>query len=124
MQANNPSLDQFSNHYSLIYCTSHCFENNFIGSFLLKESGGVGYIISHPSLSSDAYLVLVYRTLCLGLLYPLIPIHSVSLSSVGRQVFWGWIWYGFLLFEISASKRRQQESAGAVLCCAVRAIEE
>ena len=41
----------------------------------LEESGGIGDIIPHPSLSSNAYLVLVYRTLCLRLLHPLIPIH-------------------------------------------------
>jgi len=41
----------------------------------LKECGGVGDVIPHSSLSSNAYLVLVYWSLSLGLLYPLIPIH-------------------------------------------------
>lgn len=41
----------------------------------LKECGSVGDVIPHSSLSSNAYLVLVYRSLSLGLLYPLIPIH-------------------------------------------------
>lgn len=41
----------------------------------LNKSGGIGNVIPHPSLSSNAYLVLIYRTLCLGLLHPLIPIH-------------------------------------------------
>lgn len=54
----------------------------------LKESGGVGDVIPHPSLSSDAYLILVYRSLCLGLLYPLIPIHlnqTIRKSKLQKQ---------------------------------------
>lgn len=41
----------------------------------LKESGGIGNIISHSSLSGNANLILVNGSLRLGLLHPLISIH-------------------------------------------------
>lgn len=41
----------------------------------LEESGGIGNIISHPALSGNANLILIYWRFRLRLLNPLVPIH-------------------------------------------------
>ena len=61
-----------------------------------EESGRIGNIISDPSLRSNANLVLVNGSICLGLLHPLIPIH----------MFWG-------VLEFTESRNKPS------LCCAL-----